>query len=73
MYAAADRFAGNQDGARKHIIEALEVGFFCGLKVISRRPNISSCIIPNNLARLMLETQLEDRMTTDSKNANRFQ
>jgi len=27
VYAAVDRFAGNQDGAEEHIVEALEVRF----------------------------------------------
>ena len=27
VYAAADRFAGNQDGAKEHIVKALEVRF----------------------------------------------
>jgi len=31
VYAAADRFAGDQDGAKEHIIEALEVRFDCML------------------------------------------
>ena len=29
VYAAVDRFAGNQDGAEEHIVEALEVRFNC--------------------------------------------